>query len=143
MKNLTIGFLIGLAIGLLTKCNKKTIEKVIETEKIKVETLKVFIRDTIYLKQKAFSEVRFVKCDTAIVKFDYNFDFKRDINLELTHSRQEKRQQQQDKRNIELGIGIMNLNPAFLVSYKNVQLTLSYDIKKQNLNYGIFLKREF
>jgi len=142
MKNLAIGFLIGLVIGLLTKCNKKTIEKVIEVEKIKVETLKILIRDTIYLKQKAFSEIRFVKCDTAIVKFDYNFDFKRDINLELTHSRQEKLKQ--DKRNVELGIGIMNnLNPAFLVSYKNVQLTLSYDIKRQNLNYGIFLKKEF
>ena len=143
MKNLAIGFLIfliGLVIGLLTKCNKKTIEKVIEVEKIKVETLKVFIRDTIYLKQKAFSEFRFVKCDTAVVKFDYNFDFKRDINLELTHSMQEKRQ---DKRNVELGIGIMNLNPAFLVSYKNVQLTLSYDIKRQNMSYGFFLKKEF
>jgi len=141
MKNLAIGFLIGLVIGLLTKCNKKTIEKVIEVEKIKVETLKVFIRDTIYLKQKAFSEVRFVKCDTAIVKFDYNFDFKRDINLELAYSRQENKRE--NKRNIELGIGIMNLNPAFLVSYKNVQLTLSYDIKRQNMNYGIFLKKEF
>jgi hypothetical protein len=141
MKNLAIGFLIGLVIGLLTKCNKKTIEKVIEVEKIKVETLKVFIRDTIYLKQKAFSEVRFVKCDTAIVKFDYNFDFKRDINLELTQSKQENLKQK--NKHIELGIGIMNLNPAFLVSYKNVQLTLSYDIKRQNMNYGIFLKKEF
>jgi hypothetical protein len=141
MKNLAIGFLIGLAIGLLTKCNKKTIEKVIEVEKIKVETLKVFIRDTIYLKQKAFSEVKFVKCDTAIVKFDYNFDFKRDINLELTQSKQENLKQK--NKHIELGIGIMNLNPAFLVSYKNVQLTLSYDIKRQNMNYGIFLKKEF
>jgi hypothetical protein len=141
MKNLTIGFLIGLAIGLLTKCNKKTIEKVIEVEKIKVETLKVFIRDTIYLKQKAFSEVRFVKCDTAIVKFDYNFDFKRDINLELTQSKQENLKQK--NKHIELGIDIMNLNPAFLVSYKNVQLTLSYDIKRQNMNYGFFLKKEF
>ena len=142
MKNLAIGFLIGLVIGLLTKCNKKTIEKVIEVEKIKVETLKVFIRDTIYLKQKAFSEVRFVKCDTAIVKFDYNFDFKRDINLELAYSRQENKRE--NKRNIELGIGIMNLNnPAFLVSYKNVQLALYYDIKSQNMNYGIFLKKEF
>ena len=141
MKNLAIGFLIGLAIGLLTKCNKKTIEKVIEVEKIKVETLKVFIRDTIYLKQKAFSEFRFVKCDTAIVKFDYNFDFKRDINLELTQSKQENLKQK--NKHIELGIGIMNLNPAFLASYKNVQIMLSYDIKKQNLNYGIFLKKEF
>lgn len=136
-----MSFLIGLVIGLLAKCNNqkvKIIEKPIEIEKIKVETLKITLKDTIYLANR--SEIKLFKCDSAILKYD--FQLNKLVKLEFKKSESKLFNNQREK-NLEVGIGLLSTTPILMLGYKNVSLLGGYDIKNKSFQIGFVFKKEF
>lgn len=144
-KLIVISFLIGLVIGLATRCNNQkitTIEK--QVEKIKVETLKVVLRDTIYIANK--SEIKLFKCDSAILKYDFNLN--KLVKLEFDKLNFDKTQllskkSEKSESEIEIGIGFLTNTPLVMVGYKNISFLGGYDIKNRNLQVGFMLKGRF
>ena len=141
MRKVIISFLIGFVIGLLTRCNNqkiKVVEKPIEIEKIKVETLKITLRDTIYLANR--SEIKLFKCDSAILKYD--FQLNKLVKLEFKKSESKLFNNQREK-NLEVGIGLLSTTPILMLGYKNVSLLGGYDIKNKSFQIGFVFKKEF
>ncbi|MEO0225240.1 MAG: hypothetical protein ABIL76_09155, partial [candidate division WOR-3 bacterium] len=85
-------------------------------------------------------EIKLFKCDSAILKYD--FQLNKLVKLEFKKSESKLFNNQREK-NLEVGIGLLSTTPILMLGYKNVSLLGGYDIKNKSFQIGFVFKKEF